>query len=92
MVAVALFPVAFFAAQAAGLAPLPLMIAVSVAATCAFMTPVATIPNALVFGSLRGASVRAVVLLGFCMNVLGALAMSAWLSWIIPLLYGPGAG
>ncbi len=92
VVAVALFPVAFFAAQAAGLAPLPLMIAVSVAATCAFMTPVATIPNALVFGSLRGASVRAVVLLGFCMNVLSSLAMSAWLSWIIPLLYGPGAG
>lgn len=92
VVAVALFPVAFFAAQAAGLAPLPLMIAVSVAATCAFMTPVATVPNALVYGSLRGVSLRAMLVLGCCMNLLGALLMSGWLCWIIPLLYGRSAG
>ena len=92
VVAVALFPVAFFAAQAAGLDPLPLMIAVSVAATCAFMTPVATMPNALVFGAMRGTSVRAMFVLGFCMNLLGALIMSGWLTWAIPLLYGRPAG
>ncbi len=92
VVAVALFPVAFFAAQAAGLDPLPLMIAVSVAATCAFMTPIATMPNALVYGALRGTSLRAMLVLGCCMNLLGALAMTGWLCWIIPLLYGRPAG
>ena len=87
VVAVAFFPVAFFTAQALGLDPLPLMITISVAATCAFMTPVATIPNALAYGALPGASLRRMLGVGLLMNVLCALAMTAWLSLAIPLVY-----
>jgi len=56
------------------------------------MTPIATMPNALVYGALRGTSLRAMLVLGCCMNLLGALAMTGWLCWIIPLLYGRPAG
>lgn len=87
VVAVAFFPVAFFTAQALGLDPLPLMITISVAATCAFMTPVATIPNALAYGALPGTSLRRMLGVGLLMNVLCALAMTAWLSLAIPLVY-----
>lgn len=88
VVAVALFPVVYFTALAVGLPPLAPMIAVSVGATCAFMTPVATPPNALAYGALRGVSLRAMLGLGLLMNLLSALVMAGWLNWIIPLVYG----
>ncbi|MCM0756533.1 SLC13 family permease [Desulfovibrio aminophilus] len=87
VVAVAFFPVAFFTAQSLGLDPLPLMITISVAATCAFMTPVATIPNALAYGALPGTSLRRMLGVGLVMNTLCALAMTAWLCLVIPALY-----
>jgi sodium-dependent dicarboxylate transporter 2/3/5 len=64
------------------------MIAVSVASTCAFMTPVATPSNALAFGEMPGARLRAMLVLGAFLNVAGAVIMSAWLGFILPLVYG----
>jgi sodium-dependent dicarboxylate transporter 2/3/5 len=82
------FMVVHVAAQAHALDPLPLMIAVSVASTCAFMTPVATPSNALAFGEMPGARLRAMLVLGAFLNVAGAVIMSAWLGFILPLVYG----
>lgn len=81
------FVVIHLAAQAQALDPLPVMVAVSVASTCAFMTPVATPANALAFGEMKGASLRAMLLLGFVLNLLGAVILSGWLGWILPIIY-----
>ncbi|MGE4554096.1 MAG: anion permease, partial [Desulfovibrionaceae bacterium] len=88
VVAAAFFPVAYAAANAAGIDPLALMIAVSTASTCAFMTPVATPCNALAFGEMRGVSLRRMLALGLVLNLACASLMTLWLSWVVPLVYG----
>lgn len=50
-VANTLIPVLAAVAVGLGLPPLPLLMAVALAASCAFMLPVATPPNAIVYGS-----------------------------------------
>ncbi|QJB56504.1 SLC13 family permease [Pseudodesulfovibrio sp. zrk46] len=86
-VVAAFFTIAFYAAQGHGMAPLYLMMGVSVASTCAFMTPVATPTNALAFGEMRGASLRRMLALGFVLNVAGAALLTGWLSWVLPRVY-----
>ena len=86
-VVAAFFTIAYYAAQGHGMDPMPLMIAVGVASTCAFMTPIATTSNALAFGEMKGASLKVMLGLGFVLNCLGALLMTGWLSWILPRLY-----
>lgn len=81
------FTIVHLTAQSHGMDVLPLMIAVSVASTCAFMTPLATPANALAFGEMRGASLRIMLLLGCLLNILGALLMTGWLNWVLPLVY-----
>ncbi|MGE4293968.1 MAG: SLC13 family permease [Desulfovibrio sp.] len=87
VVSAAFFPVAYAVAQAHGLSPLALMLAVSLASTCAFMTPVATPCNALAFGELRGVSLGRMLGLGLVLNLVGAVLMSCWVAWVIPLVY-----
>ena len=87
-VVAAFFTIAFYAAEGHGMDPLPLMIGVGLASTCAFMTPIATTSNALAFGEMRGASLKVMLGLGFVLNVLGALLMTGWLGWVLPLVYG----
>lgn len=81
------FTVVHMAAQGQGFDPLPVMLAVSVASTCAFMTPVATPANALAFGEMRGASLGRMLLLGAVLNVIGAILMASWLGFVLPLIY-----
>ena len=86
-VVAAFFTIAFYAAQGHSMSPLPLMIGVSVASTCAFMTPIATPTNALAFGEMRGASLTRMVLLGLVLNLAGAAILTGWLSWALPRIY-----
>ncbi|WP_022663391.1 SLC13 family permease [Paucidesulfovibrio longus] len=90
VVSAAFFPVAYAVAQAHGISPLALMLAVSLASTCAFMTPVATPCNALAFGEMRGVSLRRMLGLGLVLNLAGAVLMSVWVAWVIPLVYSWG--
>jgi len=87
LVAMAFFPVVYQIAQAHGLDPFIPMLAVSLASTCAFMTPIATPCNALAFGEMKGSSLSRMLLLGALLNFLGAIFMSLWLYFIIPLVY-----
>ncbi len=87
LVSTAFFPIAYFISDACHISPLPLMIAVSLASTCAFMTPVATPCNALAFGEMKGTSLRIMFISGFLLNIIGALLMSVWLWFIIPVIY-----
>lgn len=69
-------PVLAALAVGAGLAPVPLVLAACFAASCGFMLPVATPPNAIVYGTGRvtaGQMARA----GFLLNVLGILFITA---------------
>ncbi len=56
--------------------PLVLMIPATLSASCAFMMPVATPPNAIIFGSGR-LSVGEMARIGFVLNLIGALLIAA---------------
>ncbi|MUM77087.1 sodium:sulfate symporter [Pseudodesulfovibrio sp. F-1] len=86
-VVAAFFAIAHFAASAHGLDPLPLMLGVSVASTCAFMTPIASPTNALAFGEMRGASLWGMLGLGLVLNLVAAVILAGWLGWVLPLIY-----
>ena len=82
-------PVAATLGGAAGLDPLPLAAAVALAASCAFMMPVATPPNAIVFAGGQLAVVD-MCRAGFLLNIAATLLIGA-LAWgLIPLVF-PGA-
>jgi sodium-dependent dicarboxylate transporter 2/3/5 len=55
--------------------PLILMIPATLSASCAFMMPVATPPNAIVFGSGR-LSVGEMARVGIVLNLVGALVIA----------------
>jgi sodium-dependent dicarboxylate transporter 2/3/5 len=55
--------------------PLILMIPATLSASCAFMMPVATPPNAIIFGSGR-LSVGEMARLGIFLNLIGALVIA----------------
>jgi sodium-dependent dicarboxylate transporter 2/3/5 len=67
--------------------PFMLMVAATVAASCAFMLPVATPPNAVVFGSgyLR---IPDMVRTGIWMNLVSILLLTAIVYFLLPLLWG----
>ena len=88
VVSLAFFFIAYKAAEAHGMPALGLMMAVSLASTCAFMTPIATPCNALAFGEMKGTSLGRMLALGALLNVVGALLMTVWLRYVIPLVYG----
>lgn len=69
-----------------GLHPYMLLVATTVAASCAFMLPVATPPNAIVFGSgyLR---IRDMVKTGIWMNLISILILTAMVYLMLPILW-----
>lgn len=71
----ALIPIIAAIASALGMDPLKLIIPATLAASCAFMLPVATPPNAIVFGSGL-ISIPAMARTGFWLNVAGILTVS----------------
>lgn len=76
-----LMPVLAAAAQGLALAPALLMIPAALSASCAFMLPVATPPNAIVFGS-GWVTMSRMVRVGLALNLIGA----AWITLLTLLL------
>lgn len=70
-----LMPVLAATALAAGIAPELLMVPAAMSASCAFMLPVATAPNSVIFGSGLITTSR-MAREGFVLNLLGALVIS----------------
>ena len=70
-----LMPVLAAVALASDLDPLWLMVPAAMSASCAFMLPVATAPNAVVFGSGR-LPIKRMVREGFMLNLLGAVVIT----------------
>ncbi|HCG5472684.1 TPA: DASS family sodium-coupled anion symporter [Vibrio parahaemolyticus] len=77
-----LVPVFATIAEALGLSPVILSALIAVAASCAFMLPVATPPNAIVFGTGH-IKQNEMMRIGFVLNIacIGALTLFAWLFW-----------
>jgi len=65
-----LLPILAAAALAANIDPVLLMVPATMSASCAFMLPVATAPNTIVFSSGR-VSIKTMVREGFALNLLG---------------------
>ncbi len=72
-----LMPLLAAVAIGGGLPPEHLMLPAALSASCAFMLPVATAPNAVVFGTGHVRSAR-MARLGFQLNLVGAALISLW--------------
>ncbi len=75
-----LMPVLMSASEAMGVDPLKIMIPAVISASCAFMLPVATAPNAIVFGSER-VSIKSMIRQGFKLNLIGAVIIASVGTW-----------
>ncbi len=74
-------PILASVAVAIHINPLLLMIPATVSASCAFMMPVATPPNAIVFGSGR-ISISEMARAGIVLNIMGVLVVTAVIYFI----------
>jgi len=78
-------PVVIAVSKAAGVSPLAPALGATLAASLAFMLPVSTPPNAIVYGSGR-VSLLTMMRAGFWMDLLAFFALLLLLRWLVPLL------
>jgi sodium-dependent dicarboxylate transporter 2/3/5 len=67
--------------------PFLVMFAVTLSASCAFMLPVATPPNAIVFGS-NYLKVSDMVKKGFLMNIISIIVITLAVYYFMPVVFG----
>ncbi len=83
-----LMPVLAATAVGTGTSPLVLMLTAALSASCAFMLPVATPPNAIVFSTER-VPIASMARVGFAINLAGAALITALVTlWGLPVLGG----
>ncbi|MFB9212553.1 SLC13 family permease [Echinicola jeungdonensis] len=82
-----LLPILGSVAAALGIHPYGLMVGATLAASCAFMLPVATPPNAVVFGS-GYLTIPAMAKAGFWMNILSIILITLFVYFLLPLVWG----
>lgn len=85
--AAAFLPIVGAVAVRAGWDPLLLTVPAALAASCAFMLPVATPPNAIVYGSHR-VSVPEMARAGWWLNLLMIALVTGIASVLVPLVFG----
>ncbi len=81
-----LLPVLVSIAATVGVHPYYLIMGCTIAASCAFMLPVATPPNAVVFGS-GYLKIEEMVKKGFWMNIISILIVTAAIYFLLPLIW-----
>ncbi len=81
-----LMPVLAAAAKAASIEPALLMVPAALSASCAFMLPVATAPNAIVFGTGR-VSTKEMARTGFFLNLFIALLITLLSLLLVPWVF-----
>ena len=87
----AFLPVIVVTAIGFGQDPLLLAIPAAFAASCAFMLPVATPPNAIVFGS-NLLTISAMVKVGFFLNLIAILLLSGASYFLVSFVFGVELG
>ena len=78
-------PVVSSLADAIGMNPLVLGIAMTLAASCASMLPMGTPPNAIVFASGH-IKLKQMLKAGFVMNLVAAILITLFCWYLLPLL------
>ena len=81
-----LLPILASMAAAMGIHPYLLLVAATVAASCAFMLPVATPPNAIVFGS-GYLKIGDMISKGIWMNLISIGVLTLFVYFLLPLLW-----
>lgn len=84
--AAAFLPIIGGAAQGLDIAPLQMLVPATLAASCAFMMPVATPPNAVVFGS-GAVTIRQMCWAGIWLNSFAWITLIAVSYWLVPRLF-----
>ena len=79
-------PVISALALAIGVIPVSLLIPVCLAASCAFMLPVATPPNAIVYGSGKF-TIATMMKAGFFLNLVGIIVVTIFSYYLAPLVF-----
>ncbi len=82
-----LLPVLAALALSIGVHPYGLMVGATLAASCAFMLPVATPPNAVVFGS-GYLKINDMIRAGLAMNLLSIILLTLLVYFVLPLVWG----
>ncbi|MDQ0216780.1 sodium-dependent dicarboxylate transporter 2/3/5 [Oikeobacillus pervagus] len=82
-----MFPIMASLAAALNVHPYALMVAAGIAASCAFMLPVATPPNAIVFGS-GYIKITDMIKAGFWINIACIFFISAMIYFLMPVVWG----
>jgi sodium-dependent dicarboxylate transporter 2/3/5 len=86
-----MLPVLAAAAEAAHMAPALLMVPATLSASCAFMLPVATAPNALVFSSER-VRIAEMARAGLVLNLVGTVVITLVCWQWLPAIFSVTAG
>ena len=73
---VILMPILGAVSTATNMDPTLLLVPAAISASCAFMLPVATMPNAVVYGTGEF-SIKRMVREGFALNLMGALVVTS---------------
>jgi sodium-dependent dicarboxylate transporter 2/3/5 len=81
-----LLPILTSVASAIQIHPYMLIMGATLAASCAFMLPVATPPNAVVFGS-GYLKIKEMVRVGFWLNLISTLLIALVLFGLLPLVW-----
>ena len=66
--------------------PLGLMTAMTIAASCAFMMPIATAPNAIIFGSGE-LQIKDMIKAGFLLNILSIILITGFVYFLLPMIW-----
>ncbi len=82
-----LVPIMGSAAIAMGIHPYATIVAACLAASFAFMLPVATPPNAVVFGS-GCLTIRQMARAGIWLNIAGTILITLFVIWLLPAVFG----
>ena len=81
-----LLPVLVSLAQAVDVHPFILLVSATLAASCAFMLPVATPPNAVVFGS-GFLKINDMVKKGVVLNIITIILLSLFVYFLLPIIW-----
>ncbi|HSM19770.1 MAG TPA: DASS family sodium-coupled anion symporter, partial [Hyphomicrobiales bacterium] len=84
----AFLPVVGAVALGAGYDPLLLAVPAAIAASCAFMLPVATPPNAIVYAT-GYVTVAQMIRAGLILNILGIMVIAGLTALALPVLFAP---
>lgn len=62
------------------------MLVITLTSGCAFMSPIATPSNGLGYGSIKKLSLRHMLTAGMLMNIFSLFAITAWVSYVVPVV------